>query len=320
MLTYPNLFKPTQARLIITENCPLHCQMCSFWHEKSPEIPFELIDHWINECYKFGIKNISLGGGEPFIRPDLSRIVDKIKSMDMTCGITTSGWYVNNRKFPNVDTCEISIDGYHSKTHDKIRGRKDSWNRAFDLVNRIIRDDLCEIPHLNFALQRDNYKELSMFCMLIKKRHLKVSIIPISLHLSAQPALNEKFGAFDFKIMKDEIDGAYRVGNVVTSRSFLENVHAKMEGKRSVERCLTPYTDILIFTNGDVFPCGNIDKPMGNLSINDSLQSIYDDAQESRKDIFKGRNEYCNRKCVYPDIKPADLKGNVKLFMEALRN
>ena len=84
LMTYinPAFYRPEAARLIITQNCPLRCKMCTFWQQKWPEPSLELVKYWVRELADFGIKNIDIGGGEPFVREDLTEIVNEIKSYE----------------------------------------------------------------------------------------------------------------------------------------------------------------------------------------------------------------------------------------------
>ncbi|MCK5343221.1 MAG: radical SAM protein [Candidatus Heimdallarchaeota archaeon] len=317
LITHPTSFKPTKARLIVTQNCPLHCQMCSFWKEKSPEPPLSLIKHWIKECHNFGIKDISIGGGEPFIRSDLPAIVNEIKSYGMTCGITTSGYIHKN--IPYANRYEVSIDGRYPSTHDKIRGTKNSWSSALNFIKKVQTRHISKITQINFALQNDNYQELPVFCKYMKTLNLKVSIIPISLHLSAQPSLNKSLGNFNTQELTQKIDEAYEVGNITTNRVLLDLLLDKQCGNHSKQKCLTPFTDILIFADGNVFPCGNIDVSMGILTQDTTLSSLYNSFLKTRLQISNGKHPYCNQKCVYPDISPRDIKTNVKMFVEKFK-
>ena len=112
--TNPELIKPDYGRIIITSNCPLKCKMCTFWHNKHEDPSLDLVKHWIREMADFGIKEIALGGGEPFIRKDLEDIVQEIKSHGIICGVTTSGLLINEKSFPSFDVFEDMLDGYIS--------------------------------------------------------------------------------------------------------------------------------------------------------------------------------------------------------------
>ena len=83
LLIDPKSCKPHSARLIITKNCMFKCKMCTFWKEKHKDPSLKLVKYWIKELAKFGIKDVDIGGGEPFIRKDLVEIVDEIKKYGM---------------------------------------------------------------------------------------------------------------------------------------------------------------------------------------------------------------------------------------------
>jgi MoaA/NifB/PqqE/SkfB family radical SAM enzyme len=295
----PDLHKPKSARLIITQNCCLKCKMCSFWKERSPEPSLELIKYWIKELAEFGIKDVDIGGGEPFIIKTLPEIVKEIKSYGMECGITTSGWLIDKVPFPPVDRCEVSIDGATPEIHDKVRGLEGSWQRAVDAVKSIKKH--CRVSQINFTLQADNYHEVVDFCKLAKELGAPASIIPISLKLSAQEKLADEMNEYDLPKLKELIDEAYKVGNVITPRHVLDTFLKKVEHGPCNQPCMTTYNGILIFADGNLYPCGNLDLPLGNLNFRTQLKDIYKNSRNLRRKIMSGKHERCSW-CTYPDI------------------
>ena len=215
----PVLIHPKAARIIITANCLLRCQMCTFWHHQHADPDLDLIKYWIKELADFGIKHIGLGGGEPLMRKDIVDIVKEIKSYGMTVSMTTNGWLVGQVPFHPVDFCEISIDGATAETHDKIRGVKGSWERAVNAVR--IAQQYCRVSQLNFVLQKDNYREVADFCQLAKKLGVSVTLIPCSPQLAAQPFVSDNLIKFDKQILKDSIDTAIKMGNIL-NQEFLK--------------------------------------------------------------------------------------------------
>jgi len=297
MQVQPEFYRPKYARLIVTQNCVLKCQMCSFWHEWKQDPTTVDLTAWIKELADFGVDDISLGGGEPFIRKDLTELVEEIHSYGITCGITTSGW-IDRDPFPPVDRVEVSIDGAKPEIHDKIRGMEGSWEKAVGLVKRL--KEMGKINQINFVLQRDNYLELEDYCRLAESLGVMVSIIPISLDLVAQPRLEDGLAEIDPVLLSDQIEKAYAVDNVATSREFIEFWLAKAYKEVTRTRCPAPNVEILIFATGDVYPCGNIQKPVGNLR-EASLESIYENYRDRRKTIRAGNYPPCDE-CIYPDI------------------
>ncbi|MFH1462583.1 MAG: radical SAM protein [bacterium] len=300
-LTKPNLCKPIGARLVVTANCNLRCQMCTFWGKQHEDPSLETVKHWIREMADFGIKEIEIGGGEVTLRPDLQDMIEEIHSCGMKVGITTNGWLIGGGSvpFPRVDFCEVSIDGAKPETHDKIRGLKGSWERAVKTVK--LAKEQCPM-HLNFTLQADNYLELPEYCDFAKNLGVKVSIIPISLKLAAQPRIPTWLGDYNIPILKDHLAKAFKSGVILNNQEFFKSIFfKKLEKGAFPTRCLAPFRCILIFTNGDVYPCGNLDIAVGNLSLGKKFKDVYRDYAPMRKQISSGQRDFCNR-CIYTDI------------------
>lgn len=259
----------------------------------------DLIRFWIKEMADFGITNIAIGGGEPFMRNDLVDIVKEIKSYGMRCSITTSGYLVGKVPFPPVDECVISIDGAKAETHDAIRGTEGSWKRAIHAVK--VAKTHCTVKQLNFVLLKDNYHELPGFIDLAVRLDLPVSVIPVSMKLAAQTPLTENLIEFDLDQLSDLLDQALKSGVVLNNRAFLDLVLAKLAKGAVGQQCMAPNHCILIYSNGDIYPCGNLDMAVGNLSKDQDLRDLFSEYDDIRKEIWSGRHPFCNR-CIYPDI------------------
>jgi len=311
----PAFCRPESGRIIVTQNCPLKCKMCTFWHKQHVDPDLKLVKYWIKELAEFGIKDIDIGGGEPFAREDLSDIVREVKTYGITCGLTTSGWLVDKVPFPPIDRCEISIDGANAQTHDKIRGIKGSWEQAIHAIS--VAKKYCKVTQLNFVLQPDNYHELIDFCKLTKKLSVpQVGLIPVSLKLAAQSSLSKEMNDFDLPVLEKVITEALGLGNIANNKEFIRIFLSKLEKGCASQKCFAPYNCILIFTNGDVYPCGNFDVAVGNLSDGGSLKKIYEDYKHWREKISSGLHERCAR-CIYPDIiTRRTMRSNVVLFFQ----
>jgi len=309
----PETCRPKAARLIITTNCNFRCQICTFWKEKPLEASLETIKYWIKEMADFGIKEIDLGGGEPLLRKDLVEIIKEVKSYGIKCGLTTNGWLLSQIPFPPLDYIDISIDGAKPETHDKIRGVKGAWERAIQAAK--IAKEHCPV-RFNFVLQTDNYTELVDFCNLAKKLGINVGVIPVSLKLAAQSRISNDLCKYDIPLLKKQLAQALETGVIVNNKEFLSIFLTKAEKGPFPQKCLAPFYCVLIFTNGDVYPCGNFDEPVGNLSIGKSFKDIYRNYRNMRKEIRSGSHRFCSQ-CVYSDIATTGtIRSNIAPFLK----
>lgn len=306
MYANPDWCKPVSARLVVTINCNFHCQTCTFdWPYWTPEMKkdpsLEQVKHWISEMADFGVKEIEIGGGEVTLRRDLPDMINAVHEAGMKCGITTNGWLIGGGQvpFPKVDSMEISIDGAKAETHDKIRKIKGSFDRAIKTLEMAKKQCLV---HLNFVVQSDNYLEMVDYCNLARKLGVRASFIPVSLDLAAQPHMPESLTQFDIPLLKQQVQEVMKTGVALNSPASLKNFFDRKEkGKPSPQKCLAPYRCILIFNNSDVYPCGNFDMPVGNLSLDKKLKDIWRNYQNIRSEVRSGKHDFCNN-CTYGDV------------------
>jgi nif11-class peptide radical SAM maturase 3 len=88
-----------------------------------------------------GIKEVTLIGGEAFLRPDWLQIAKAINQAGMRCTMTTGGYGISletarKMKEAGIATVSVSIDGLE-KTHDRLRGRQGSWKYAFKTMSHL---------------------------------------------------------------------------------------------------------------------------------------------------------------------------------------
>lgn len=296
----PGIAHPNYGRVIVTSNCNLVCEMCTFPGKKHIDPSLELVKHWIKEMHDFGIKEIDIGGGEPFLRKDLTEIAQYINDLGMISGMTTNGWFVGSLPFPPVQRCVVSVDGAKAATHDKIRGKKGSWERAINAVKTAQKHTT--VTQINFVVQHGNYTELVDLCNFAKKEFgVPVAFIPISTKLAAQTPISGLLKEFNLSELRRVLEEAIATGNLLYNKGFIETFMKKLEFGTQKEKCQVPNRCVLVFSNGDVYPCGNLDMFVGNLTMDKKLSDIFDSYKGLRKDILSGKHQFCNN-CIYPDI------------------
>lgn len=118
---------PRHLSLAITNECDLSCPYCyvdlaNKYMSKSEVI---LIANKINELGAF---DISIGGGEPLLHPDIGEICERIWSESkLGINITTHGHHLSEQMIQdlegNVSIIRVSVDGVEP-IYSKFRGRK----------------------------------------------------------------------------------------------------------------------------------------------------------------------------------------------------
>ena len=89
----------------------------------------------VHQLAEVGITEITLIGGEAYLRPDWLVIAKSIRQHGMHCTVTTGGYGISaataaSMADAGIEQVSISIDGTR-KTHDFLRGKPGSWDACF---------------------------------------------------------------------------------------------------------------------------------------------------------------------------------------------
>ena len=133
----------TYAVWEITLKCNLACQHCGSraGNTRAKELSTEEALDLVKQLADVGIKEVTLIGGEAFLRADWLEIAKAITSAGMLCGMTTGGFGVNldtahRMKEAGIKVVSVSVDGLEA-THDRLRGRQNSWQWAFKTIGNL---------------------------------------------------------------------------------------------------------------------------------------------------------------------------------------
>ncbi|MEH1838995.1 MAG: nif11-class peptide radical SAM maturase 3 [Nostoc sp.] len=127
----------------ITLKCNLACQHCGSraGHTRANELSTAEALDLVKQMAEVGITEVTIIGGEAFLRPDWLEIAQAITSSGMLCGMTTGGYGITldtarRMKEAGIRVVSVSVDGLEA-THDRLRGRQGSWQWAFKTMSNL---------------------------------------------------------------------------------------------------------------------------------------------------------------------------------------
>jgi len=163
--------------LFVTSRCNAFCQTC-FYHEKlnqPGDLTFAQIEK-VSETMP-AITDLWLSGGEPTLRRDLSRIIDRFVTRNgVKRVIIPTNALIKTRVYEVVERAlgnhaglglylNIALDGY-GETHDRIRGVPGNWEKALDCIRCLypLKDKFTDRFRLNVntVVCAENYAEIEM--------------------------------------------------------------------------------------------------------------------------------------------------------------
>ena len=127
----------------ITLKCNLACQHCGSraGHTRTNELSTAEALDLVKQMAEVGIKEVTIIGGEAFLRSDWLEIAQAITEAGMLCGMTTGGYGITldtaqRMKAAGIQVVSVSVDGLEA-THDRIRGKEGSWKWAFQTMSNL---------------------------------------------------------------------------------------------------------------------------------------------------------------------------------------
>lgn len=359
-LNYLNLVKlvsntgiPKYIIYFVTARCNAKCKMCFYWRQRdhaNPASELTLVEIEKITQYLGNISIVSLTGGEPFLREDISKISQifinncspKILEIATNAILTNKIESALRDLLPyskkTIVEIQLSLDGL-GEIHDKIRGVNGAFDKFLDTFQM-----LSELKKL--------YKNLKIKINCTVSENNEDSVINLS-HF-----IHKKFNPDVFFISfphGDSEDGELRFPSlkkfIELTRSFKKTIKLKnkwdpyrllllslkmtywdelfnllLRRKDTGSFCRAGQRIIIIDESGQVFPCEPLWYKIGGLrEVDYNIREII--SSENMK-LFKDRylakgNCHCTWGCVImnsiiyrPSLYPRVLKNMVRLLLK----
>src|SRR3954471_14454550 len=125
----------------ITLQCDLACRHCGSraGHKREGELTTEECLDLVRQMAELGVMEVTLIGGEAYLRDDWTDIIREIRRFGMSATMTSGGRGMTAEKAraakeAGLESVSISIDG-NEETHDRLRGVQGSYRSAFQAMD-----------------------------------------------------------------------------------------------------------------------------------------------------------------------------------------
>lgn len=314
-----NVKIPHSIRILLTSRCNLNCCFCLDSAENISNREDLHAVEWLKffeRIKDLRIFNVSLSGGEIFLRNDLFQLLEKLRENRMhRITLLTNGTLItakiaeqlNRLKIKNIS---ISIDGLE-ENHDKIRGTG-SFQKTLNGILHLLTVGI--IPAISFTPIKNNYKDIGSLIDFISSIGLpSIRINTLSpegrclnifknINLEYPQQLKEILEVIDekkkqypnFKIIC-ELGFYYHLPQ---SYEFFQQHPQDLKIKHLKDGCGAATTSVTITSTGDVIPCEGLSAFKGsNIKEQDFLDIWYNSKNfkiiRELTNIPMDQNPYC---------------------------
>ena len=169
---------PVYVNWDLTYACPLRCIHC---YSESGRRPSRQLDpagqlKIAERIIEMGAQCVQFSGGEPLIVPGVFELAEYLVARGVRVSLYTGGWELKEsaarRAASLFSNIHVSVDGADAETHDRVRGRQGSFERAaraLSLFDRLSAENLREGREpLSFGIEsiicRSTFSQMEKFC------------------------------------------------------------------------------------------------------------------------------------------------------------
>jgi MoaA/NifB/PqqE/SkfB family radical SAM enzyme len=282
------LWAPYYVSLEITQKCDLKCIHCyaNASIMKSPEITTQQWIEILSEFHDLGTLTVNLTGGDPFTYDGIFKILDYCEGKFKVV-IPTNGFRIKEdtarrlSKYECIDHIQVSLDGPDERTHDAIRGRKGSFEKAVGAIKWLTSSTTLNV-FVSMILLPQNEKQIEETIKLAKA--LSVKVFGVGKLFRIGRARDElyltKAKLLELDALIVDLSRRYSDDNFLVRQrdyNFLDPGLACDRlspddmiriGDRLIKlmggNCGAGCRSIFIKSNGDIIPCNMMEKVMGN--------------------------------------------------------
>ena len=277
---------PTDASIILTYRCPMHCQMCNIW--ANPTVASEEITPQDLEKLP-RLKFINLTGGEPFVRDDLEDIVRVCYKHAPRIVISTSGWLEDRvialaQKFPHIGI-RISIEGL-SRKNDELRGRDGGFDRG---LRTLLTLQQMGVKDIGFGCTVSNHNSSDMLALYQLAKSLGLEFATAAFHNSFYFHKHDNVITNREQVMSDFTTLINRQLREHHPKSWFRayfnmGLVRYVNGGRRLLPCEAGTMNFFVDPWGEVWPCNGLEEKywqqsMGNLRTATDFDTLWNSEQ-----------------------------------------
>ena len=183
--SYFNSYSLSWVNIAITSICNFNCRWCysDSSSKKAELMPLDVYANILSILKRSGVRQITLGGGEPLLHPDFVQMVKMSIDYGFITNINTNAYFLDYNLIQilsesNVSQIAIDIESIFSMEHDEIRGKIGSFEKAMRAIEELV-DRNMNVVIQTVLTNKNSDRVLDVFRMAKKKNVLKFRVLDL---------------------------------------------------------------------------------------------------------------------------------------------
>jgi len=221
--------KLKEITIEVAQQCPNRCVYCSSLSdmEKGAALDFDVICAVIDDALLLGATNISLSGGEPFLREDIVKIVDYINTKGIKPRLYSCGIYCENGRYSAVPTTLL----------EEVKDKLESLIFNYETVNAELYASIMGTEPANMTLL-----DTTINGAVMQSIPVEAHMVPMHCNYKQIPEVLEKLYAMG--VTKVSFLRLVSQGRAINNRDMVElNRSEQQELAHIFDNCKALYKD-----------------------------------------------------------------------------
>ena len=253
----------------VTYRCNFRCLFCPYWAQPSRAEDEPGIQEYADAARKLarlGTLMVSLAGGEPLLRRDLTELVRAVGRYHFPF-LTTNGWLATPQLADDLMAAglwgaSVSIDYADPARHDRRRGVRGAWKKAWQAVEMLsdARKHPWQRVNVLAVLMDDNIDQMEPLIKMAAERDAYFMVQCYGFRKTGSNAYAHHEGPVGPRLLALR----HRYANFLSNPHYLGRFDRFLRG--GIAGCRAGRAFFNIDSNGDIAICvEEKDHPVGNL-------------------------------------------------------
>ena len=270
----------------ITNLCNLQCSHCYQEYRDAISMDYgdmeNILKQYLDFTRKYGYRpHINITGGEPFLHPDIFRLLDLLEQNKVSFGILANGTATTEdmikclARYSCLSFVQASIDGT-KQTHDSIRG-KGSWKKTMETFRLLRKNGIQTMAA--FTCHKRNYKELRAVINDVRKHGIDRfwcdRLIPIGNNRE-DVLTTEEYRRVIAVLEEESMRKTFGKRTAIHRNRALQFYgYCCTEG---IYQCSAGSQLLVVTEDGTLLPCRRLPIPLGNVLRDGTIEEICDNS------------------------------------------